>query len=86
MCRLRSAAVGASAISLSREANHSTSWSLIRSQGGLPITASKPPCGRSFCQPRQTPGNAASQWRKRSRSAMARASRHASSNAGRDAA
>ena len=30
----------------------------MRSQGGLPMTASKPPSGRKFCQRRQTPGKA----------------------------
>ena len=50
MAALRAAAVGARAIAGSRIANHSTSCSLMRSQGGLPITASKPPAGRKLCQ------------------------------------
>ena len=70
MSALRLAPVGASAISSSRKANHSTSCCSIWSQGGLPITASKPPTGSSSCQRRQTPGKATSQCRKPSRSAI----------------
>ena len=78
MAALRAAAVGARAIAGSRVANHSTSYSLMRSQGGLPITASNPPSGRWSCQPRQTPGKAASQCRKLSRRATDMASAHRS--------
>ena len=80
-----SAAVGARASSDERVANHSTSWSLILSHGGLPITASKPPCGRTSCHPCQTPGKAASQCRNRSRSAMALASLHNASKSAAEA-
>ena len=45
MPRRRAAAVGARASSGERVANHSTSCSLIRSQGGLPMMASKPAGG-----------------------------------------
>ncbi len=48
----------------------------MRSQGGLPMIASNPPCGRVCCQCRHTPGNATSQCKKPSRWAMALASRH----------
>ena len=78
----RLAPVAAWAIPSSRVANHSTSCCSIRSQGGLPITASKPPCGRTFCQWRHTPGKATSQCSKPSRSAMVLASRHSSLNDG----
>ena len=78
--RLRSAARDASAISRRRVANHSTCCSFIRSHGGLPITASKPPVRRALSQFVQTPGNAACQLRKRSSAMSRRASRKCSTN------
>ena len=53
--RFRSAARWARAISGRRAANHSTCCSFIRSQGGLPMTASKPPCRFAASQSDQTP-------------------------------
>ena len=73
MAARRAAAVVAWAMSDARVANHSTSFSLMPSQGGLPITASKPPSGRPLCQSRHTPGKAASQCRNSCCLAMARA-------------
>ena len=61
----RSAAFRAFAISGSRVAKNSCSWSLTRSQGGLPSTTSKPPRAK-IC------GNASSQWKKPWSSAMRR--------------
>ena len=71
--RLRSAARWTRAISGRRAANHSTCCSLMRSQGGLPITASKPPSGSTFFRFVHTPGNAACQLRKRSSAMRVRA-------------
>ena len=73
--RFRSAARGAMAISRRRrDANHSTCWSFIRSQGGLPITASKPPVNSAASQSDHTPGNATCQFRKRSLATSPKAS------------
>ena len=69
--RLRSAARVAMAISGRRAANHSTCCNFIRSQGGLPITASNPPCSPARSHADHTPGNATCQLRNRS-SAMNR--------------
>ena len=54
--RLRSAARRARAISRRRDANHSTCCSFIRSQGGLPITASNPPWIPLLSHSDHTPG------------------------------
>ena len=72
--RFLSAARGAMAISGRRAANHSTCWSFIRSQGGLPITASKPPFNSLASQSDHTPGKATCQFRNRSLAAKPKAS------------
>src|SRR6202023_2433736 len=60
---LRLAALSALATSGLRAAHHSTSWSLIRSHGGLPITASNPPVSPALSQFDHTPGKATCQFR-----------------------
>ena len=69
---LRAAAFAALAISGLREAKNSCSWSLTRSQGGLPMTQEKPPAqpvaGSMSVAPlptRKMWGNSTCQWKKR---------------------
>ena len=77
--RRRSSAFCALAMSGFRAANHSTCCIFMRSHGGLPTTASKPPrcppssANSASCQSRQTPGNATCQCRKCSSLANSRA-------------
>ena len=69
---LRAAAFAAFAISGWRAAKNSCSWSLTRSQGGLPMTQEKPPAqpvaGSMSVAPlptRKMCGNSTCQWKKR---------------------
>ncbi len=70
---LRFAPLVSNAIERSRASNHGTSSNSKRSHGGLPITASKPPCCSALDQSVHTPGNATCQWRNRSSAISARA-------------